>query len=115
MPSLSLQTVTEGTLQLEPRARVALLKDLREHARIKAQIKALEAKAVMMVERIESVRDEAGVDAFEIDGFKVAIVAPVRDVLDKQKLVALGCKVEWLTKATEQVPSKPYTKVTAPK
>jgi len=94
---------------------VALLKDLREYARIGQQIKALEERKKEVNAKVDAVREAEGLDKFEIDGFSVTLVAPVREVLDKQKLVALGCKVEWITRATESVPTKPYTKISAPK
>lgn len=115
MPSLSLQGTVETAIDLEPKARVQLLKDLREIAVKRAKIKQLEKEIKVANDKVEAVREESGMDSFEIDGFTVTLVAPVREVLNEQRLIALGCKVEWLKKATEQVPSQPYTKVTAPK
>lgn len=115
MAGISLQGTVGTEVQLAPKTRVALLKDLRLHASVKASIKKLEAQAAEINARVDAVREAEGLDKFEIDGFNVTLVAPVRDVLDQKKLVALGCKVEWITKATEKVPTKPYTKITAPK
>ncbi len=115
MPGLSLQGTVEQTAQLTTAQQVKLRKDLKLKAQLDQQIKELEAKKKSAVGRIDAVREEAGLDSFELDGFTVTLVAPVREVLDQKKLIALGCKVEWLQKATEKVPSTPYTKVTAPK
>lgn len=115
MAGIALQGTVENEVRLSPTQRVQLLKDLREFAKAKAQIKALEKKAADLNAKVDAVREAEGLDKFEIDGFSVTLVAPVRDVLDQKKLISLGCKVEWLTKATEKVPSQPYTKITAPK
>lgn len=115
MAGVSLQGTVSEQVQLAPAARVQLLKDLRAFAKVSADIKALEKKKADLNTKVDALREVEGLDKFEIDGFSVSLVAPVREVLDKQKLVALGCKVEWLTKATEQVPTKPYTKITPPK
>lgn len=115
MPALTLQGTVENSVQLAPAARVQLLKDLRLFAKKKAEIKKLEAEAKALNAKVDALREAEGLDKFEIDGFSVTLVAPVREVLDKQKLVALGCKVEWLTKATVSTPTEPYTKITSPK
>jgi len=115
MTGIALQGTVSNEVQLAPKTRVALLKDLRAHAKLKQQIKDLEAQAKALNDRVNAVREAERLDKFEIDGFSVTLVAPVREVLDKQKLVALGCKIEWLTKATEKVPTAPYCKITAPK
>jgi hypothetical protein len=115
MPGLSLQGTVGTEVQLEPKQRVALLKDLRLQEQKRQTVKKLEAEIAEIKSRIEAVREESGMDSFGIDGYTVTLVAPVRDVLNQKKLVALGCKTEWLEKATEKVPSTPYTKVTAPK
>ena len=115
MPALSLVGTVANEVQLAPKARVQLLKDLRLHAKLAQQIKDLEAQQKELKARVEAVREESGLDKFEIDGFNVTLVAPVRNVLNEKRLIALGCKVEWLEKATEQVPTTPYVKITAPK
>lgn len=115
MAGVSLQGTVTEQVQLAPAARVQLLKDLRAFAKAKADIKVLEAKAALLNAKVDALREAEGLDKFEIDGFSVTLVAPVREVLDKQKLVSLGCKVEWLTKATSSEPTKPYTKITPPK
>jgi hypothetical protein len=112
---LALVGTVSNEVRLEPRQRVALLRDLRTRQELDQQIKALETKKKELTERVEAVREESGLDTFEIDGFTVTLVAPVRQVLNEKKLLSLGCKIEWLKKATEAVPSTPYTKISAPK
>ena len=115
MPAISLQGTVTTEVQLAPKQRVALLKELRLRAQKKAEIAKLEAEVKDLTAKVEEVREELGLDTFEIDGHTVTLVAPVREVLNTKTLVSLGCKAEWLTKATEKVPSKPYTLITAPK
>jgi hypothetical protein len=112
---IALQGMVEQTAQLTTAQQTKLRKDLKLKAKLDREIKLLEAQKKEAVDRIEEVREESGLDSFELDGFTVTLVAPVRDVLNQKKLIALGCKIEWLEKATEKVPSTPYTKVTAPK
>jgi hypothetical protein len=101
--------------QLTTAQQVKLRKDLQLKAKLDKEIKALEAKKAEAVARVNAVREEAGLDTFELDGFTVTLVAAARKVLDHKKLVSLGCKLEWLEKATEMVPSTPYCKITVPK
>lgn len=115
MAGIALQGTVSEQIQLAPKTRVQLLKNLRQFAKLKQQIKDLEEQAKTLNAEVDAVREAEGLDKFEIDGFSVTLVAPVREVLDKQKLVALGCKVEWLTKATSSEPTAPYTKITPPK
>ena len=115
MPGLSLQGTVATEIQLAPKERVQLLRELKLWAQKKAAIKKLEAEAKELNAKIEALREESGLDTFEIDGYNVTLVAPVRSVLNEKRLIALGCKAEWITKAVEQVPSTPYTKITVPK
>jgi hypothetical protein len=115
MPGIALQGTVGTEVQLEPKTRVALLKDLKLYEQKCAMIKKLEKEKDTLKAKIEGVREETGLDTFEIDGFNVTLVAPVRDVLNQKKLIALGCKTEWLEKATEKIPSTPYTKISVPK
>lgn len=115
MAKVSLQgTVTVG-VDLTIEQKVKLRKSLQTKAKLDQEIKALEAKKAAVVAEVAAIREETGLDTFEFEGFNVTLVAPLRKVLNYKKLVALGCKLSWLTKATEDVPSEPYVKITAPK
>jgi hypothetical protein len=113
--ALSLMGTVEQSVQLTTAQQVKLRKELKLKAQYDREIKALEAKKKAAVAAISVIREESGLDTFELDGFTVTLVAPVREVLDHKALIALGCKVEWIEKATKLVPTEPYTKVTAPK
>jgi hypothetical protein len=113
--AISLVGTVEQTVTLTTAQQIKLRKELREYAKLSVQIKELEAKKKAANAKIAEVREEAGLDTFELDGFSVTLVAPVREVLDHKKLIALGCKLEWLEKATVLTPTAAYTKVTAPK
>lgn len=107
-------TVTRE-INIKPKTLQALRTKLREYAGLKAQLDALEEKLVARKAEIGELRESTGEDALEIDGFKLALVQPVRSVLNQEKLISLGCAVSWIEQATEHKPSTPYEKVTCPK
>lgn len=59
-------------------------------------------------------REEAGVNTLELEGFKVTQICGTRKTLNHQKLIAMGVSTEMLEDATEVKPNKPYEKVTCP-
>lgn len=122
MPKLT-QTVApvpEGTVDQEvdtvltPTQQQTVRQVCREYQQIDAQIKVLEARRDEKKARLGTLRDEAGVISLMFEGFKVTLVGGVRNVLNKKRLIALGCKKEWLDEATEAKTSKAYEKVTLP-
>jgi hypothetical protein len=118
MPKLTQQIVEQAQPELDteltPTQQAALRQTCREYQSLDAQIKVLEHKRDEKKARLGQLRDEAGVQSLSFEGWKVTLVGNVRKVLNKKRLIALGCRAEWLAEAEELKPSKPYEKVTAP-
>lgn len=103
------------TVHIKPKTLQALKTELRAYAGLKATLDATQAKLDASKATIGELRESTGEDKLSIDGFNLALVQPVRKVLNHQKLIALGCAVAWIEEATENVPSTPYEKVSCPK
>lgn len=119
MSKLKATTTVSTEVGLSTRVKAQLRVQMTEYATIQAQIAALEAKKDKIKERVQEMFvDNGEVDALmngtEIDGFKVKMVCGQTSRLDKKKLVTLGCKMEWLEKATKKTDNKPYVKITPP-
>lgn len=108
------RTVTQ-TVVIKPKTLLALKTKLKTYAGLKKQYDALEAKMTEEKEAIGELRESTGEDQLTIDGFSLALVQPVRKVLNHEKLIALGCAVAWIEEATDNVPTKAYEKITVPK
>ncbi len=107
-------TVTK-TVAIKPKTLQALKTSLKEYAGLKALLDATQAKMDAKKAAIGELRESTGEDKLTVDGFSLALVQPVRKVLNHQKLVELGCAVAWIEEATENVPTTPYEKITCPK
>lgn len=59
-------------------------------------------------------REEAGVNTLELEGFKVTQICGTRKTLNSQKLIAMGVSTEMLEEATETKPNRPYEKISVP-
>jgi len=122
MPKISITATVQQTttVKLKPNTRQMVLARVEENASLSKQIKALEARQSRLKKEVHElfIKDGQGkalLDGVDIDGHKVTLVCASRDVLDKAKLVELGCEPEWIAEATENVPNEPYLKITAPK
>ena len=114
MPTLTATVTTTKDIVLKPALRRKLMTELRAYAAIKDQIAILEHAKDKHKAVIGALRDDTGEQSIALEGFKVTLVAPVRSVLNKQKLIALGCAAAWLEEATEQKPGRAYNKITLP-
>lgn len=106
-------TVTKE-VTIKPKTLQKLREELKGYAKLKAEIDALTEKLAKKKETIGELRESTGEDKLTVDGFSLALVQPVRKVLNHEKLIALGCAVSWIEEATEHKPTKPYEKVTCP-
>lgn len=106
-------TVTK-TVTIKPKTLQKLKEELKGYAALKAKLDDLKTKMDVAKERIGELRESTGEDKLTVDGFSLALVQPVRKVLNHQKLIELGCAVAWIEEATENKPTKPYEKVTCP-
>lgn len=108
-------TTTQTTeVALKPAVKVKLLRNLRAYADLCAQIKALEEKADIHKAAVRELREEAGVEKLQIEGFTTTNVPNLRTSLDKQKLLAMGVTVDMLEEATVTKPGRPYERITPP-
>lgn len=110
---------TTVTVKLQPTVKHMLKARLEEHARLDKQIKELKAEKARKVDEVTELFVKAGegealINGTTFEGFRVKLVQPVRNVIDKDLLVELGCDPQWLVEATKEKPSKSYTKISAP-
>jgi hypothetical protein len=109
-------TVTETRqVTIKPKTLLALRTALKGYAALKHTLDATQAAMDEKKATIGELRESTGEDALSIDGFSLALVQPVRKVLNQEKLIALGCAVAWIEESTELKPSKPYEKIVVPK
>lgn len=108
-------TTTTRTVTIKPKTLQKLREELRAYAGLKAKLDDIQAKLDEGKARIGELRESTGEDTLSIDGFSLALVQPVRKVLNHEKLIAQGCAVAWIEAATESRPSSPYEKITVPK
>lgn len=106
---------TTKEIRLDPSLRRKLLTKLKTWQTLDQQIKALELAKKKMNKEIGTLRDETGEMSVQLEGFTVTLVAPVRKVLNEQKLISLGCAAAWIQEATDNVPSRAYDKITPPR
>lgn len=116
MPKIEQTVVEEPTVDtdLTPTQQTLMRQVCREYQQLDAQIKVLTEKRDAKKARLGELRDEAGVQSLQFEGWKVTLVGGLRKVLNKKKLIALGCRAEWLAEAEELKPNKPYEKISAP-
>lgn len=107
-------TVTKE-ITIKPKTMLALRTKLKTYAGLKKQLDDIQEKMDTAKGEIGELRESTGEDALSIDGFSLALVQPVRKVLNHQKLLELGCAVAWIEEATENHPTKPYEKISCPK
>ncbi len=106
-------TVTK-TVIIKPKTLQKLKDELKAYGKLKVELEKIKAKMDAGKERIGELRESTGEDKLAVDGFSIALVQPVRAVLNHEKLIALGCAVSWIEEATEHKPTKPYEKITCP-
>lgn len=107
-------TVTKE-IAIKPKTLQKLRLELKSYAGLKAQLDSIQTQMDEKKASIGELRESTGEDKLSIDGFSLALVQPIRQVLNHQKLIELGCAVAWIEEATESKPSTPYEKITVPK
>lgn len=108
-------TTVTRTVTIKPKTLLKLRTELKEYAGLKSKLDDIQAKMDAKKASIGELRESTGEDKLSIDGFSLALVQPVRKVLNHQKLIAAGCAVAWIEEAMENVTSTPYEKITCPK
>lgn len=101
---------TESTLTADQQLIITQLANL--YLQTQAKIKEHEAYADQLRDRIEEVREESGHQTLQIGDLRVTRINAIRNVLSREKLLAAGVTMAMQADCAEQVPSKPYTKIT---
>jgi len=110
-------TITATTTQqivLKPSLKTKLMKELRLYAELRSQREAIDAAMDKHKASIEVIRDEAGEQSLKVEGYTISLVAPVRAILDKMRLIANGVTLAQIEDSTVHKPSKPYCKISLP-
>jgi len=110
-------TVTVSTTQeikLAPAIRRKLLTEFRAYAAVKAQMATLQHALDKHKGVIAGLRDETGEQSLEIDGFRTTLVAPIRKKFSPKRFVANGGDLAIYNASIDEVPSRPYEKVSLP-
>lgn len=118
MASLKAKLIATTTqtveIELKPALKRKLLAELAVYQGIAAQLEALEAKKDASKALLGELVIESGEEKLSIEGFKTAMVFPVRKKLNKKLFVQQGGTLAQLENATESTPSSPYLLVTCP-
>lgn len=112
--ALQMTTTTTEEVKLKPTVAKKLRMYLQNYQRTALQIKQLKETLAAELFLIEEIREGSGADKFEFEGTKITRVKGFQKRLDQKKLIALGCKADWIASATTEKPKKEYTLVTLP-
>ncbi len=106
-------TVTQ-VVSIKPKTLQKLRNELKSYAALKTQRDLIDERMTAAKATIGELRESTGEDKLSVDGFSLALVQPVRKVLNHAKLIELGCAAAWIEEATESKPTKPYEKISCP-
>ena len=112
--ALAVTTTQTTELVIEPRLKRQLLLRLKTYQALKGQIDALTAKMDAEKAAVAVIREQVGEDKLACDGYKVSRIQGTYEVLDKKKLVELGCAMAWIQEATELRPKKEHIRISCP-
>ncbi len=110
----ALTTTVTAEVVIEPRIKRQLLTELRAYQALKTQIDTLTAQMDTRKAAVSAIREQIGEEKLAVDGYKVSHIQGTYEVLDKKKLVQLGCAMAWIEEATELKPKKAYDKISCP-
>lgn len=117
--SLQATTTATVTVALKPTTRTMIKARAEEHARLAKTIREATARQKRIRTEVEElfVKDKQGralADGTELDGFRFKMVTGSTKKLNRDVLIELGCDPDWIAEATEETPSTPYVKISAP-
>jgi uncharacterized protein YukE len=115
MPKLTQTTdlTPEPTVVIEPKLRQALQTKLTAYAALQAQIKALNARKDALTAELGELRDQAEQLSVSVEGYgSVTYVSSLQKKFNPKKFVQLGGNLAVYNEAVENVPKKPYEKIT---
>ena len=105
---------TTKEVRLSPQVRRKLLTEFRLYGQLKEQLDTLKSAMDKRKANIAALRDETGEMSLSLEGFTTTLVAPVRKKFNPKVFVREGGDMAVYNAAMEDVPSKPYEKVTCP-
>jgi hypothetical protein len=114
MPTLTAEATTTKQIVLKPALRRKLLIELRTFAELSSQLKALEHARETHKKNISALRDETGEQSLELEGYRMTLVAPIRKKFNSKKFVARGGDIELYNQSFDEVPGRPYERITCP-
>lgn len=113
MPTVTTTQQQDVTIATITQAR--LVHKLKAWQDIQQEIAALEQAKAALVDEIEAIRAiEVGVNAFAVEGYKIARIESTTTSFDKKRFVTLGGDLALYEAAQVTKPRKPYTRITAP-
>lgn len=111
MPKLALQATT--TVKVTPQVKRKLLKELQAYQVLAEEIAPLKLALKKRLAAIGKLREEAGADKLELEGFKVAKVGGSYLWWDVDKLLTF-IDVDQLDQVRIKKDKRPYERVTLP-
>ncbi len=107
-------TTTTQVVKLLPSLRRQLLVELAAAQKEKLSLKAAEDKWDARKAKIRKLREQAGVETLEIDGYIVSNVTGTMTQWDEKKMLAHGLSMAEIESFKVTRPKKAYEKVTFP-
>ncbi len=112
--ALAVTTTQTTELVIEPRLKRQLKLYLDSYQKLKFAIDELTEQMDSKKAQIAAIREQVGEDKLACDGYKVSRIQGTYEVLDKKKLVELGCAMAWIQEATELKPKKEHIRISCP-
>jgi hypothetical protein len=107
-------TTTTKVVKLLPSLRRQLLVELSTAQKHKLAMKQAEEKYDRAKAKIRSLREKAGVESLEIDGYTTSNVTGTMTQWDEKKMIAHGLSIAEIESFKVHKPKRPYEKVTFP-
>ena len=112
MPRLETAATVTKELQLAPQIRRKLLQEFRLYGALKTQLDAIKSAMDKHKGVIAALRDETGEMSLSLEGFSTTLVAPIRKKFNPKRFVSDGGDLAIYNAAMEDVPVRPYEKIT---
>jgi len=110
----SVTTTTTKVVKLLPSLRRQLLMELSIAQKHKLAMKQAEEKYDRAKAKIRALREKAGVESLEIDGYTTSNVTGVMTQWNEKKMLEHGLSIAEIESFKVTKPKKPYEKVTFP-
>jgi len=110
----SVTTTVTKTVKLLPSLRRQLIVELTAAQKEKLFLKAAEEKWDKRKAKIRKLREQAGVETLEIDGYTVSNVTGTMTRWDEKKMLAHGLSIAEIESFKVTTPKKAYEKISFP-